>query len=104
MRKPGRVEDDTVPDDQCSTTSAYERRAPASLVTPGAPAAEEMRRLLAGEHHDPHSLLGAHPHPQGTVIRVLRPHADEVTVLTGDETEHPLERSPEGLFLSLIHI
>ncbi|MGH3603422.1 MAG: GlgB N-terminal domain-containing protein, partial [Pseudonocardiaceae bacterium] len=30
------------------------------------PPRKELRTLLAGEHHDPHSVLGAHPHPQGT--------------------------------------
>ena len=43
-------------------------------------------RVLGGAHHDPHSVLGAHPHPNGTVVRALRPHAAEVAVLVdGDE-------------------
>lgn len=62
-----------------------------------APAGEEVRRLLAGEHHDPHSVLGAHEHPDGTVVRVLRPQADAVAVVI-DGAEHPLQRSSEGLF------
>jgi len=66
-----------------------------------APDLEDVRRLLAGDHHDPHSVLGAHPHPDGTVVRVLRPAADEVTVLQAGE-EHPLERTPEGVFHGLL--
>jgi 1,4-alpha-glucan branching enzyme len=62
-----------------------------------APPDDELRRLLAGAHHDPHSVLGAHLHPYGTAVRVLRPHADEVTVLM-DGGEFPLERSTEGFF------
>ena len=62
-----------------------------------APPDDELRRLLAGAHHDPHSVLGAHPHPDGTAIRVLRPHADAVTVLASGE-EYSLERSAEGFF------
>ncbi|MGH3870195.1 MAG: 1,4-alpha-glucan branching protein GlgB [Pseudonocardiaceae bacterium] len=62
-----------------------------------APPAGEQRKLLAGTHHDPHSVLGAHPHPDGTVVRVLRPHADTVTVLT-DSAQYPLEHSAAGLF------
>ncbi len=62
-----------------------------------APPDDELRKLLTGAHHDPHSVLGAHPHPGGTVVRVLRPHADAVTVLAGGE-EYPLERSAEGFF------
>ncbi|MGH4007303.1 MAG: 1,4-alpha-glucan branching protein GlgB, partial [Pseudonocardiaceae bacterium] len=42
-------------------------------------------------------MLGAHPHPDGTVVRVLRPHADAVAVLAASE-EYPLQRSAEGLF------
>ena len=62
-----------------------------------APPADELRRLLAGEHHDPHSVLGAHPQRAGTAVRVLRPHADEVTVLS-DDGEYPLEQGAGGLF------
>jgi 1,4-alpha-glucan branching enzyme len=62
-----------------------------------APPADEVRRLLAGEHHDPHSVLGAHAHPDGTAVRVLRPHADEVTVLA-DGAEYLLEHRTGGLF------
>jgi 1,4-alpha-glucan branching enzyme len=62
-----------------------------------APPADELRRLLAGEHHDPHSVLGAHPQRAGTAVRVLRPHADEVTVLS-DDGEYPLEQGTGGLF------
>jgi len=62
-----------------------------------APPADELRRLLAGEHHDPHSVLGAHPQRAGTAVRVLRPHADEVTVLS-DDGEYPLEPGTGGLF------
>ena len=32
--------------------------------------------VLGGAHHNPHGVLGAHPHPNGTVVRTLRPHAD----------------------------
>ena len=50
--------------------------------------------VLGGAHHNPHGVLGAHPHPNGTVVRTLRPHADEVAVLVdGDEQRaYPLVR------------
>ncbi len=38
-----------------------------------APDAADLDLLSRGEHHNPHSVLGAHPHPDGTVIRALRP-------------------------------
>ncbi|MCA1821176.1 MAG: hypothetical protein LC644_05305, partial [Pseudonocardia sp.] len=67
-----------------------------------APPAEELHRLLAGEHHDPHAILGAHPHADGTAVRVLRPEADEVTVLTDDD-EYPLEHLAGGFFHGMTH-
>ncbi|MGO1051726.1 1,4-alpha-glucan branching protein GlgB [Crossiella sp. CA198] len=54
-----------------------------------APHPDEVRRLLTGSHHDPHSVLGAHPHADGTVVRALKPHASAVTVLQ-DGGRYPL--------------
>ncbi len=60
-------------------------------------------RLLGGAHHDPHSVLGAHPHPDGTVVRVLRPHADEVHVVREGGEGHPLVRVHDaGLFSGVV--
>ncbi|WP_223199007.1 1,4-alpha-glucan branching protein GlgB [Solihabitans fulvus] len=66
-----------------------------------APAEDDVRRLLAGSHHDPHSVLGVHPHPEGAVVRALRPGASSVAVLAGDE-RHELERLTDGLFAALL--
>src|SRR5689334_1977742 len=62
-------------------------------------------RLLGGAHHNPHGILGAHPHPQGTVVRTLRPHADEVRVLVGGDPDraHPLVRVHDaGLWSAVV--
>jgi 1,4-alpha-glucan branching enzyme len=62
---------------------------------------EEGASLLAGEHHDPHRLLGAHPLDDGVVVRVLHPTAERCTVLwSGGET--PLDRFEDGLFQGLV--
>jgi 1,4-alpha-glucan branching enzyme len=54
-------------------------------------ARDELNRLVAGAHHDPHSLLGAHPTGDGrTVIRTLRPEASRVTAVI-DGVRTPLE-------------
>ncbi len=45
----------------------------------------DLQRLLAGVHHDPHSILGAHEYGDHTVIRAFRPHAVEVVALVGDD-------------------
>lgn len=63
------------------------------------PAEEEVSRLLAGAHHDPHSLLGMHRDPtgDGTVIRVYRPGTDAVVALIKDN-RYPLSHIADGLF------
>ncbi|MCP2259887.1 1,4-alpha-glucan branching enzyme [Streptoalloteichus tenebrarius] len=72
------------------------------------PDGESVDRLVSGSHHDPHSVLGAHPHPDGMVVRVFRPHADAVTVVLpggGDEPERrcPLPLVDEaGLFSGVV--
>ena len=54
-------------------------------------ARDELNRLVDGAHHDPHSLLGAHPTADGrTVIRTLRPEASRVTAVV-DGVRTPLE-------------
>jgi 1,4-alpha-glucan branching enzyme len=46
----------------------------------------QLELLVGGAHHDPHSILGAHPDGAGrTVIRTLRPDADAVEVVVGDK-------------------
>ncbi|WP_020102403.1 1,4-alpha-glucan branching protein GlgB [Mycobacterium sp. 360MFTsu5.1] len=61
------------------------------------PPVADLARLLAGEHHDPHSILGAHEYGKRTVIRALRPHATGVTVLIGKK-RYPMEAIEGGLF------
>ncbi|MFI5779156.1 1,4-alpha-glucan branching protein GlgB [Nocardia sp. NPDC051570] len=57
--------------------------------------------LAAGTHADPHTVLGAHPHPDGTVIRALRPHADSVFARIG-EKDFPLDHVAHGLFEGVV--
>ncbi|MDQ6851050.1 MAG: 1,4-alpha-glucan branching protein GlgB [Actinomycetota bacterium] len=52
----------------------------------------ELDRLVSGTHHNPHSVLGAHPTGDGrTVVRTLRPDA------TGVELRIGKSRAPLGL-------
>src|SRR5690349_7224466 len=51
----------------------------ADRITPG-----EIERIVAGIHHDPHSVLGAHPGPGGVRIRALLPMAATVAVVLPD--------------------
>jgi len=70
-------------------------------VTSIAPAKDEVDRLLGGAHHDPHSVLGAHAHPGGTVVRALRIGAHSVSVLVGDK-RFELDPVEGGLFAGLV--
>ncbi|MBO3662839.1 1,4-alpha-glucan branching protein GlgB [Microbacterium stercoris] len=39
-----------------------------------------LSAIAAGTHHDPHGVLGAHPHDGGVTVRVLKPLAAKVVV------------------------
>lgn len=41
--------------------------------------------IAAGAHHNPHTVLGAHPSAHGITIRVLRPLADRVDIVTATQ-------------------
>ena len=59
----------------------------------------EIERLVAGQHHDPHSVLGAHPAPgEGVTIRALRPLATSVTAVLPDGSRHPMTHRHLGVF------
>jgi 1,4-alpha-glucan branching enzyme len=65
--------------------------------------AEELKRLLALEHSDPHSILGAHPGPNGVVVRTYRPDAQQVLLLADEATPRPMARlGKAGLFEVLV--
>ena len=58
----------------------------------------EIERIVAGHHHDPHSVLGAHPGPDGVVIRALRPQAKSVTAVLDDGRRLPMTHVHKGVF------
>ncbi len=58
----------------------------------------EIERIVAGQHHDPHSVLGAHPGPDGVTIRALRPLAVEVTAVLADGSRYPVPHRHQGVF------
>jgi len=72
-------------------------------MTPPPDASAHARALLAGgRHHDPHTVLGAHPGDDGVSVRVWRPDATAVTVLP--QGAAPLHLSPvgDGLFAGVL--
>ncbi|MGY4099794.1 1,4-alpha-glucan branching protein GlgB [Nocardia sp. R16R-3T] len=61
----------------------------------------DLMLLAAGTHTDPHTVLGAHPHPDGTIVRVLRPHADTVFARVGG-VDQPLTSLGHGIFAGVV--
>ena len=57
----------------------------------------DLNRLFSGQHHNPHSILGAHEYEDHTVIRAYRPHAVEVAALVGDK-RYVFSHIESGLF------
>jgi 1,4-alpha-glucan branching enzyme len=58
----------------------------------------EIDALVGGAHHDPHSILGAHPGEDGVTIRALRPLAETVAVVLPDGGRIPMTHLHEGVF------
>jgi 1,4-alpha-glucan branching enzyme len=81
---------------------APRQEAPAPVVVSPAVDAGDRERLLAGTHHDPHSVLGAHPVPGGVALRAFRPYARSVTVVAGDDVRAELHDDGDGFFSGLL--
>ena len=68
--------------------------------------AAEISRLLAGDHDDPHHILGAHPGSvggkSGVTIRAMHPDAVRAEALLADGRQVTLERLAGGLFGAFI--
>jgi 1,4-alpha-glucan branching enzyme len=65
-----------------------------------------VKRLLAGDHHDPHNLLGAHPHrvgdEEGVIVRAYHPDAVRVDCLLSDGRTLSLKPIEQGLFAGFL--
>ncbi|WP_435869713.1 1,4-alpha-glucan branching protein GlgB [Actinoplanes xinjiangensis] len=57
-----------------------------------------MDSVIAGDSHDPHGVLGAHPHGGRTVVRTLRKGATTVAVLHEGERYEATQVHPGGIF------
>jgi 1,4-alpha-glucan branching enzyme len=58
----------------------------------------ELARLAAGQHVDPHSILGAHPLAGGVVVRALHPDATAVDCLLPGGSAVPMVSLAPGFF------
>jgi 1,4-alpha-glucan branching enzyme len=69
---------------------------------PPGPSDDDYEKLIGGDTHNPHGILGAHPLGDGrTVIRTLRHHAKNVTLLQ-DGKETAFEHTYGGVFSAVI--
>jgi 1,4-alpha-glucan branching enzyme len=66
------------------------------------PMREEIERLVRGEHHEPHHLLGAHPEAGGIRVRAWRPGAHKVSVVADGERAVMERVHPAGLFEGML--
>jgi 1,4-alpha-glucan branching enzyme len=65
--------------------------------------AADLDRIVRREHANPHSLLGAHPHDGGVVVRAFRPAAAAITAHPGKGEPVALEQvHPGGVFEGVI--
>ncbi|MEV1027107.1 1,4-alpha-glucan branching enzyme, partial [Streptomyces sp. NPDC050264] len=62
----------------------------------------DRTRLLSATHHDPHSVLGAHPAGTGTAVRAWRPYARKVAVITSQGLRTELHDDGDGFFSALL--
>ena len=72
------------------------------MVVPSAE--QDIDRLVSGQHHDPHAVLGAHALPAGShgedtvVVRAWRPDALGVTLVADDQRTEMRRVHPAGVF------
>ncbi len=62
---------------------------------------DDLQTLVAGHHHDPHAVLGPHVGPDGVTVRVLRPMATTVEVVT-PQGRHRLEHEHHGVWRGVL--
>ena len=70
-------------------------------IKPVKVASADLDDLIDGSHPDPHTILGPHLGTSGVTIRVLRPHADDVTVIT-DTVTLPLTHEHRGVWVGVL--
>jgi len=63
---------------------------------------EDIKRLIQGEHHDPHHILGGHPVKDGVIIRAYHPEAVKAELIIGKKSLPMKKIHPQGLFAVLV--
>jgi 1,4-alpha-glucan branching enzyme len=61
----------------------------------------DLDRLVDGAHGAPHDILGPHQHDGAVTVRTLRPLAESVTVVMGDQ-RFPMEHEYRGVWRAVL--
>jgi 1,4-alpha-glucan branching enzyme len=61
-----------------------------------------LAQVAAGSFHDPHQVLGAHPHDGGVTVRTLRPLAAAVSLVLPDGSGHAMSHEWEGIWVTAL--
>jgi 1,4-alpha-glucan branching enzyme len=67
-----------------------------------APPEADVAPLARGEHHDPHSILGAHPTTGGIIVRAYHPDASAIAVVPAGSDPEPMQSLGRGLWAVLL--
>ncbi len=62
----------------------------------------QLERLVAGADHNPHEVLGPHPHDGAVTIRALKPLANSVIVELDDGSRAELRHELEGVWVGVL--
>jgi 1,4-alpha-glucan branching enzyme len=74
-----------------------------NLPADNAPAPQELERLFTLSHPDPHSILGTHPGPLGTIVRAYRPDAERIELVVREgKPQRMTRREGTDLFEALV--
>jgi len=90
-----------------ATGASRTKAAAAGPPQPAPVSTADLQRVVEGRHHDPHSILGPHPHDGAVTIRTLRPWATSVVVVARSadgETRVPLEHEHGGIFTGMVPV
>jgi 1,4-alpha-glucan branching enzyme len=75
------------------------------MTTPTSPPVvvddDTLRAVAHGAYFDPHTVLGPHPGGSGVTVRVLRPGAESVAILT-DEGRTPATHESDGIWVAVL--
>jgi 1,4-alpha-glucan branching enzyme len=73
------------------------------MITPALAVPEpELARVARGEHHDPHSILGAHPTNGGTIVRAFHPDANAAALVAPNGGRAPMQPIGHGLWAGIV--